>query len=122
MDNRYFIAFFEAEGSFIDAPRKASKNDPKYYPRYNVGITQKETYILFIIQKYLLLFEIKSKLRPQGKCHQLIIEDKKSLYNICKFFDEQIFETEHKKKQFEEWKIKAIKWFESGYKRRQYKL
>lgn len=122
MDNKWFMGFLEGEGSFIDSPRKASKDDEKYYPRFVFSITQKERGVLMLIKEFLSSGNIRSRVNPQADKWQLHVEDKESLFLICKFLDLQEWFTETKYRQYQEWKVKIIKWFESGYNKRQYRL
>lgn len=114
------MGFIEGEGSFIDSPKRASKNAVKYYPRYSFAITQKEREVLERTKVFFELLNIVSHVTPQADKWQLRVEDKKSLFYLCKFLDLQEWFTDTKYRQYQEWKIKIIKWFESGYNKRQY--
>ena len=122
MRNEWFMGFLEGEGSFINSPRKASKNNNKYYPRFQLSITQKEYKVLERIKDFLNIKNIKSKIYPEYDKWILHIQDKESLFYLCNLLDSQEWFTDTKYRQYQEWKIEIIKWFESGYNKRQYKL
>lgn len=114
------MGFIEGEGSFVDSPRRASKTDPKYYPRFVFTITQKELSVLERTKIFLGDKNIDSKIQPSNGEYFLRVETKESLFNLCKFLDLQEWCSDNKFRQYQKWKVKIIKWFESGYNKRQY--
>jgi len=110
------MGFFEGEGCFINSPRKASKSDNRYFPRFQITITQKETDILYEIKQYLKIKGINSYVSPTSNASFLRIEDKLSLLKTCIFFLNQEFHTTTKKKQFDKFMAEIFVWLSSGYK------